>query len=86
MQLTSHTLLLGSGVLPIETASFITGRSPELYAPTDAFITPERTIEFLCLSARADQDFANLEMTLPTTLRNSEWSVRASFLGQRASS
>lgn len=73
MQLTAHTDLLGSSVLPIGTVSFITGRSPELYAPTNAFITPEGTIEFLRLSARTDQKVANLEMTLPTTLRTSEW-------------
>lgn len=74
MQLTADTDLLGSGVLPIETVSFITGRDPELYAPTDASKTPDGTIEFLRLSARTDQNVAHLEMTLPTALRKPDWS------------
>ena len=79
MQLTADTDLLGSGVLPIETVSFITGESPEFYAPTEAFTTPIGTIEFLRLAARTDQNVANLEMTLPTTLRNSDWSGTSIF-------
>lgn len=79
IQLTANTDLLGSGVLPIETVSFIAGKSPELYAPTVAFTTPDGTIEFLRLGARTDQNVANLEMTLPTALRNSEWSGTSNF-------
>ena len=79
MQLTANTDLLGSGVLAIETVSFITGKSPGLYAPTSAFITPDGTIEFLRMAARTNQNVANLEMSLPTTLRNSEWSGPSIF-------
>lgn len=79
MQLTAHTLLLGSGVLPIETVSFIQGESPELYTPSDAFMKPCGTIEFLRLAARTEHNVANLEMILPTSLRDSAWSDTSIF-------
>jgi hypothetical protein len=79
MQLTANTDLLGAGVLPIETVSFIAGKSPEFYAPTEAFTPPVGTIGFLRLAARTDQNVATLEMTLPTNLKNSEWSGTSIF-------